>query len=576
MKFSTAIFIATTFSTTALAAVASKADCRCTPEQACWPAENQWKKLNETVGGKLIKGVPPAAVCHEPNYNEAECEKVKANFGKADFHVANAISPHNLPWSKYSCSPFTDKSEPCTMGGYAAYAIKALCYTDIQAGVKFARDNNLRLVVRNTGHDFLGRSTGHGALTIWTHHLKDTKFIPKYNKPWYKGPAIKAYAGVQVRELYDAVGKVGMETVGGECPSVGYTGGYIQGGGHGPLSGQYGMGADQALSFEVILPDGSFVTADPKQNADLYWALSGGGPGTYGIVYSVTSKVYPSQKYAGARLSFSAANSTQFWELVDWYHQATPEWTDLGIYSYALYGFLGPQLTFMLEPFLAPGMDSAQVDKLLTAFRAKIKDTLGTDATYTSSNYPDFTAAYKALFPDEGTNNGPLGGRLIPRSVVQKNPEGLSKAIRNIVDNGGLGIEFAVRPTLKVAGNPDNSVLPAWRDSELHFIIGSSYSSNTPTKEEIKKLDDTVTFDWNQGFKDISPDAGSYGNEGDFNEPNFQKEFYGKNYERLLKIKKKYDPKDLLWGKTNVGSEAWAEDEQGLLCRTKPTKPGKP
>jgi hypothetical protein len=85
MKFSTAIFIATTFSTTALAAVASKADCRCTPEQACWPVESQWAALNQTVGGKLIKGVPPAAVCHEPNYNEEQCEKVKANFGKADF-----------------------------------------------------------------------------------------------------------------------------------------------------------------------------------------------------------------------------------------------------------------------------------------------------------------------------------------------------------------------------------------------------------------------------------------------------------------------------------------------------------
>src|SRR5690606_16745891 len=211
------------------------------------------------------------------------------------------------------------------------------------------------------------------------------------------------------------------------------TGGYIQGGGHGPLSGVYGMGADQALSFEVMLPDGSFVTADPKQNADLYWARSGGGPGTYGILCSAISTSYYSPPYTAVSLSFSAPDATQFWELVDWYHHATPEWTDLGVYSYALYGFLGPQLTFMLQPLLAPNMSTEEVDKLLAPFLAKIKSVLGTDATYTSTAFPDFNTAYKALFPDEATNNGPLGGRLIPRDVVKKNPEGLSKAIRNIV-----------------------------------------------------------------------------------------------------------------------------------------------
>lgn len=57
---------------------------------------------------------------------------------------------------------------------------------------------------------------------------------------------------------------------------MGIAGGYIQGGGHSALSSVYGMGADQALSYEVITPNGAFVVASPEVNQDLYWALSGG------------------------------------------------------------------------------------------------------------------------------------------------------------------------------------------------------------------------------------------------------------------------------------------------------------
>ena len=58
--------------------------------------------------------------------------------------------------------------------------------------------------------------------------------------------------------------------------TVGYAGGYIQGGGHSVLNSVYGMAADQVLEFEVITTSGKFVRASPLENADLFWALSGG------------------------------------------------------------------------------------------------------------------------------------------------------------------------------------------------------------------------------------------------------------------------------------------------------------
>lgn len=99
-------------------------------------------------------------------------------------------------------------------------------------------------------------------------------------------------AGVQGYEAYTAAHARGLLVVGGECPTVGLAGGFTSGGGHSSFSSIYGMAADQALEWEIVTADGIHLIATPTQNSDLYWALSGGGAGTYAIVLSLTSKVY--------------------------------------------------------------------------------------------------------------------------------------------------------------------------------------------------------------------------------------------------------------------------------------------
>lgn len=91
----------------------------------------------------------------------------------------------------------------------------------IQAGVIFAKKNNLRLVVRNTGHDFMGRSVASGALAINTHRLKGSSFVKKYKGPGdYSGGAVTLGAGMQGRELYRVANQQSPKVVvvGGECP----------------------------------------------------------------------------------------------------------------------------------------------------------------------------------------------------------------------------------------------------------------------------------------------------------------------------------------------------------------------
>lgn len=128
---------------------------------------------------------------------------------------------------------------------------------DFIAGVGFARTKNIRLAIKNTGHEcvippplillsltainsFLGKSTGKGGLALWTHNLKNIDIISKYNDSFYHGPAMKIGAGVMGGDAAQAASQQGYRVVVGSCPTVGAADGYTQGGGHSLLTGLYG------------------------------------------------------------------------------------------------------------------------------------------------------------------------------------------------------------------------------------------------------------------------------------------------------------------------------------------------
>lgn len=91
----------------------------------------------------------------------------------------------------------------------------------------------------------MGRSAGYGSLAINTHSFKNVTFTKKYTGPGsWRGGAVTVGAGIQTRELYRLANQQSppVIVVGGECPTVGLAGGYIQGGGHGPMVTMHGMG----------------------------------------------------------------------------------------------------------------------------------------------------------------------------------------------------------------------------------------------------------------------------------------------------------------------------------------------
>ncbi|MBE3043183.1 FAD-binding oxidoreductase, partial [Candidatus Bathyarchaeota archaeon] len=132
----------------------------------------------------------------------------------------------------------------------------------------------------------------------------------------------------------------------------------MAGGGHSPLSGKLGLAADQVLSIDVVLPNGRFVTCDEEENSDLFWALRGGGGGTFGVVTGMTVKVHPKMKFAGVtwNVNFPANQSDIFWAGVEAYWRGFPEYAAEGTYGYSTIMAI-PDQGFMwtMNPWMVPG-----------------------------------------------------------------------------------------------------------------------------------------------------------------------------------------------------------------------------
>jgi FAD/FMN-containing dehydrogenase len=264
-------------------------------------------------------------------------------------------------FANFSCDPFLAPDVPCNIGSVQRFAVNVSSAEDVQKTLRFTREHNIRLAIRNTGHDYLGKSTAPGAVALWTHYLKDTQRL-EYTSTHYNGPAMRLGAGVQGFDAMAAAHAQNEVVVTGNCESVGVAGGYIQGGGHGQLASKFGLAADQALEWEVVTADGRLRTASPTENADLYWALSGGGGGTYAVVLSVTVKAHPEMTTTSATLTFDGAGmATQFWKVVQTFIVDILPLIDAG--AVAIWAIAGS--TFSLTPISIPGGSQDQLQKVL-------------------------------------------------------------------------------------------------------------------------------------------------------------------------------------------------------------------
>ncbi|KAF2759924.1 FAD binding domain protein [Pseudovirgaria hyperparasitica] len=538
--------------------------CRCFPGDACWPTSDKWHELNTTVNGRLISTVPLASPCHDSEfgpYDEDACQAIQEAWTLPETHINSSSSIMAPTFANQSCDPFTPREQSCILGTYIQYAIDAREMFDYKAAIRFANRHNVRLVIRNTGHDWLGKSTGAGALGLWTHHLKYTEILD-YESDYYTGKALKVGAGVQLMDAFRVTHDEGLVTVGGTCPSVGLAGGYVQGTGHGLLASKFGLGADQALEWEVVTASGDFIVASPAENADLYWALSGGGAASYGAVWSLTLQVHPDDITSASNLTWSmvGVDEATFYKGVEIYLEHLPTLLDAGISC----NWLSTNSTFIVSPAVGHGMGKAGMDALHSTLLQDLSG-VGINYTYLSREFPTFLDMYEAMNPLTETSSFDIGSRLIPRRVLRDNPSGIAETMQSLQRYGIVfsGVSFNVS---KPSKSP-NAVNQAWRESYVSLVVGTFHDrTNRVLNTQNLAL---MTNDIIPEIDLLMPDSKyAYGNEGDPFEPEWQSVFYGENYGQLLQVKQKYDPTGLFYARTAVGSEVWTEANDGRLCRS--------
>ncbi|KAJ0348858.1 hypothetical protein COL154_013699 [Colletotrichum chrysophilum] len=535
--------------------------CKYLPGDEGWPSPCEWAKLNATVSGRLVATVPLGTPCHGANYNATECARLQDEWLYSEVHMESSSSVMAPLFANASCDPFLPQNASCTLGNYVSYAVNASGPADIQAALKFADEKNVRFVIRNTGHDYNGRSTGAGGLAVWTHYMKGTEIVD-WEDEQYVGKALKADAGIQGFEAIAAANEAGLVVVTGECPTVGLAGGYIQAGGHSALATIYGLAADNTLSFDVVTPTGELVTASRTENQDLYWALSGGGGGNYGVVTSITVKAHPDAPVAGAKFAVTVDtnNTALLYSVIDVFHAALPAIVDQGV---MIIYFFGPG--FLQSPAMtAYNKTQAEVETILKPLTDALA-LLGADLepTYTAfDNYRDHYNNYWGPLPSGNIQVGTqlFGGRLLPRSKLPEFGPTAQALVELGVTYIGVGLNVS-----HFGG--DNAVLPQWRDSIVQVSLTLPWSFEVPYSEMVAEQT-RMTEVVQPVIEAATPGAGAYINEADFQQKDWQNTFYGVNYPKLLEIKQKYDPKGLLYNVAAVGSDAWSVANDGRMCRS--------
>ena len=264
------------------AAVAATAVIRPTRALATAPAPD-WAALKRQLGERLIDTPSPLV------------ELARTGGAGADQLLPTLKNPYLLSDTPGLTQTFgwTDAwtTRPSLKGVAAESA------SDVAAALSFARGSGIPPVVKGGGHSYFGNSNRASSLLIWTHRLRDVELHDAFRPAGAPAdaaavPAVSVGAGCLWGEVYRKVAvEHGRYVQGGGCLTVGVAG-FVQGGGFGSFSKQFGTGAANLIEAKVVTADGRVRIANAYREPELFFALRGGGGGTFGVVTRLTLRTH--------------------------------------------------------------------------------------------------------------------------------------------------------------------------------------------------------------------------------------------------------------------------------------------
>ncbi|KAJ6103987.1 FAD-binding type 2 [Penicillium sp. IBT 18751x] len=562
-----------------------EARCRCGPNNDCWPSPTAWNQLNETINGHLTQLRPVGAVCHEKHFSNSSCNELIQHYRNTTWRVNNPAALQVDTWEhsrslKQSCHA---QDQPgygdCHQGRVAHYSAYVDSVWAVQQVIQFATAHRLRLAIRNTGHDLAGRSSAPNSLQIYTAGLKGIEYVKSFTPQApagqsvpSEGPAVIIGAGVLTGELYSAAAEGGFTVVGGSCSTVGIAGGWMQGGGYGILTPSKGLGVDNVVEIGIVTAQGIYVTANQYQNQDLFWAVRGGGGGTFGVIVNVTFRTYPDSPVRVSKLNVISPNglSSAFWDAVTDLLHAIPVLVDRGDAVQALVIPIMPgNTTFLsIESYL---INEAYVGGLnvLQELRKGI-EARGLSVESSEESF-DRLSAYLAI--PKGLDQAGMGmmtaSRLVSRELMEstQGPSLISQTLAQLTYEPGnvLSLDGMVGgPAVRRKDAADRATHPSWQSAVMSLTLGHSlpsapdWAAYSRAQHELAMTQLPALHALEQGT------MGGYLGVPFPYESDPSRVFWGSHYDRLLTLKGRWDPDDLFITRLGVGSERW--DEEGM-CR---------
>lgn len=396
---------------------------------------------------------------------------------------------------------------------------------DVIQAVNFARENGLLLSVRGGGHSVAGTALCDGGVMIDLSLMRGIRIDP-VNR------IARAEPGLTWKELDHETLAFGLATTGGTVSSTGIAG-LTLGGGIGWQMARHGLTCDNLLSADIVTADGQVLTANASQHDDLFWAVRGGG-GNFGIVTSFEYQLYPMEStITGGMILYPMEQARDVLQFYRSYSQKAPD--DLTAFAGLLTTPDGHNVAAIIAAWFGPLDQAAQHLDPLRQFGVPLADLIGQipygalqtmfDAAVPPGLRRYWKSGYFPELPDD------LIDAILKHAATKTSPYSLilffhihGKAARMAPDATAFGAR---------ARQWDFDIIPQWQAS----------------------VEDRQHIEWARSFwKEVEPfTKGVYTNHlGTDDGATRVRAAYGRNYDRLVSIKRKYDPENLFRVNNNI------------------------
>jgi FAD/FMN-containing dehydrogenase len=417
--------------------------------------------------------------------------------------------------------------------------VAAATASDVAVAVRFAANARVPFAVRSGGHSYPGWSTSPG-LVIDVSSLTGISVDSAHR-------TARIGAGARLVQVYAGLAAKGVGIAGGSCPSVGIAG-LTLGGGIGVLGRAWGLACDAVRSVDIVTADGAARTVDARHDADLFWALRGGGGGSFGAVTAFTVDVRPVPTVSTFYLQWPftvAADVVEAWQ--GWAHTA-----DSRLFSTCKLladPRTGTRRALVAGTWIGPSSD---LSARLAPLRAKLPKPSSTSIH--AHTYADAMLLEAGCSGQSATSC--LAGALAP---AKRQPfAATSSIVAGPLPSAAIAMAVTnANDAMNVAGIYEGGVSFDSLGGAIGAVGGGAsafgHRDAVATAQYTATWTDTgaspARFDaYVRGFRSaLAPWLGSaaYVNYADASITNFGPAYWGSNYPRLQSVKRTYDPHNL-------------------------------